>query len=187
MENLLQGIPQVIVRIDDILVTGKTRHDHLKHLKQVLERLDKAGIHLKLKKCVFLQGEVVYLGHRINRSGIQPVDGKVRAIHEAPVPTNVKELQGFLGMLNYYACYLPNLSIVLPFLHELLSKDCKWTWGKRQVEAFNQAKGTLNSSDLLVHYDPSKELVLSCDASPYGLGAVLSHIIDGKEKPISYF
>ena len=85
--GLLQGIPQVVVRIDDILVTGKTRHDHLRHLKQVLARLDKAGIHLKLKKCVFLQGEVVYLGHRINRSGI--------AIHEAPAPTNVKELQAF--------------------------------------------------------------------------------------------
>ena len=68
----------------------------------------------------------------------------------------------------------------------LLSKDCKWTWGKRQMEAFNQAKGMLNSSDLLVHYHPSKELVLSCDALPYGLGAVLSHIIDEKEKPISY-
>ena len=74
----------------------------------------------------------------------------------------------------------------LPYSHELLSKDCKWTWEKRQVEALNQAKGMLNSSDLLVHYDPSKEFVLSCDASPYGLGAVLSHIIDGKEKPISY-
>ena len=167
-------------------MTGKTRHDHLKHLKEVLVRLDKAGIHLKPKKCVFLQGEVVYLGHRINRSGIQPVESKVRAIHEAPTPTNVKELQAFLGMLNYYAWYLPNLSTVLAPLHELLSKDCKWTWEKGQVEAFNQAKGMLNSLDLLVHYDPSKELVLSCDASPYGLGAVLPHIIDGKEKPISY-
>ena len=80
MERLLQGIPQVVVRIDDILVTGKARHDHLRHLKEVLARLDKAGIHLKLKKCVFLQGEVVYLGHRINRTGIQPVEGNVRAI-----------------------------------------------------------------------------------------------------------
>ena len=66
MESLLQGILQAVVRIDDILVMSKTRHDHLTHLKEVLERLDKAGIYLKLKKCVFLQGEVVYLGHRIN-------------------------------------------------------------------------------------------------------------------------
>ena len=179
IESLLQGIPQVVV-------TGKTRDKHLENLKEVLTRLDKAGIRLKLKKCVFLQNQVIYLGHRINRDGIQPIEGKVRAIREAPAPSNVKELQAFLGMLNYYACYLPNLSTILAPLHELLAKDCKWTWGKRQVEAFNRAKDMLNSSDLLVHYDPSKELVLSCDAWPYGLGAVLSHIIDGKERPISY-
>ena len=93
-----------------------------------------------------------------------------RKSHEAPATTNVKRLQGFLGMLNCYVCYLPNLSTVLAPLHELLAKDSKWTWGKRQEAAFNQAKGMLNSSDLLVHYDPHMELVLSCDASPYGLG-----------------
>ena len=114
------------------------------------------------------------------------MEGKVRAIHEAPAPTKVKELQAFLGMLNYYGCYLPNLSTVLAPLHELLSKDRKQTWAKRQMEAFDQAKSKSNSSDLLVHYDPSNELVLSCDASPYGLGAVLSHIIDGKEKLVLY-
>jgi len=166
IKSLLQGIPQVVVRIDDILVTGKTRHNNLKHLKDVLARLTKAGVRLKLKKCV-LQKEVIYLGHRINSDGIQPVESKVRAIHEAPAPTNVKEIQAFLEILNYYACYLPNLATVLAPLHELLAKDCKWTWGKRQVEAFIQAKSMLSSSDLLVHYDPSKELVLSFDASPY--------------------
>ena len=140
----------------------------------------------QLKKCVFLQNQVIYLGHRINREGIQPIEGKVRAIHEAPAPSNVKKLQAFLGMLNYYACYLPNLSTILAPLHELLAKDCKWTWGKRQVEAFNRAKDMLNFSDFLVQCDSSKKLVLSCGASPYGLGAVLSHIIDGKERPISY-
>lgn len=93
-----------------------------------------------------------------------------RKSHEAPATTNVKRLQGFLGMLNCYVCYLPNLSTVLAPLHELLAKDSKWTWGKRQEAAFNQAKGMLNSSDLLVHYDPHTELVLSCDASLYGLG-----------------
>lgn len=70
--------------------------------------------------------------------------------------------------------------------YELLAKDSKWTWAKRQEAAFNQAKGMVNSSDLLVHYDPHKELVLSCDASPFRLGTVLSHIIIGKERSISY-
>ena len=98
----------------------------------------------------------------------------------------LRNFKRFGGMLNYYACYLPNLSTVLSPLQEPLAKDSKWTWGERQGTAFNQAKGILNSSDLLVHYDPNKELVLSCDAPPHGLGAVLSHIINGKERPISY-
>ena len=83
--------------------------------------------------------------HRINSDGVQPVESKVRAIDEAPAPTYVKELQAFLGMLNYYACHLPNLATVLAPLHELLAKDCKWTWGKRQMEAFTQAKSMLSS------------------------------------------
>ena len=145
-----------------------------------MARLDKADIYLKLKKCVFLQ-EV---------GGSSGTSDKPKrnttAIHEAPAPTNVKELQAFVEMFNYYACHLPSLPAILASLHELLPKDCKWTWGKRQVEAFNQAESMLNPSDLLVHYDPSKDLLHSCDASPYELEAVLSHIIDGREKPILY-
>lgn len=62
------------------------------------------------------------MGYCTNRDGIQPVEGNVRATHEAPAPTNVKELQALSGMLNYYACNLPNLSTVLAPLHELLAK-----------------------------------------------------------------
>lgn len=69
---------------------------------------------------------MIYLGYSINREGIQPVEGNARATHEPPAPTNVKELQVFLGMLTYYACYLPNLSTVLAPLHEILAKDSKW-------------------------------------------------------------
>ena len=100
----------MVVRIDGIFVTGKTRKNHLEHLKEVLSRLDKTEIRLKPKKRVFLQNQVNYLGHRINGDGIQR---KIRAIHEAPVPTNVKELQAFLGTLNYYAGHFPKLSTVL--------------------------------------------------------------------------
>ena len=186
IENILHNIPQVIVRIDDILVTGKDREKHLHNLEKVLTRLEQAGVHLKKEKCIFLAPEVIYLGHRINKTGIQPVEEKVRAIKDSPAPKNIKELQAFLGMINYYGCYLPNLSTILAPLHKLLTKGTKWIWGSRQEQSWKTAKDLLQSANVLVHYDPSKEIVLSCDASPYGLGAVISHIIDGQEKPIAY-
>ena len=77
--------------------------------------------------------------------------------------------------MNYYGKFLPNVSSVLAPLYRLLQKDKKWSWGKEQQKSFEEVKRLLTSEWLLVHYDPSKELVLACDASPYGLGAVLSH------------
>ena len=90
-------------------------------------------------------------------------------------------------MVNYYAKFLPNLSSTLAPLYGLLEKKASWSWGKEQEAAFKTAKTQLTSSCLLVHYDPQKPLVLSCDASPYGVGAVLSHRMeDGSEQPIAF-
>ena len=112
---------------------------------------------------------------------------KVKAISDAPAPRTVSELRSYLGMINYYNHYLPQLSMVLNPLLRLLNKGTKWSWGKPQDEAFQKSKGMLQSSAVLVHYDASKELILSCDTSPYGVGAVLSHqMADGKERPIAF-
>ena len=90
-------------------------------------------------------------------------------------------------MINFYGKFLPNLSSTLEPLHKLLRKGARWTWGTRQQEAYVAAKTLLQSSQVLVHYDPEKPLVLSCDASPYGVGAVLAHRLDdGSERPIAY-
>ncbi|KAK3087172.1 hypothetical protein FSP39_002564 [Pinctada imbricata] len=187
IENLLQGIPNVLIRVDDILITGKTTVDHLKTLQEVFERLKNAGIRLKRRKCIFMAPEVVYLGHKINAKGVFPVKDKVEAIKNAPQPRNVSELKAFLGMLNYYHRFLPNLSTELYPLHELLRKNTKWRWGMKQKKAFQKAKEMLQSDKLLVHFEPNKEIILACDASPYGVGAVLSHKMkNGEEKPIAY-
>ena len=82
---------------------------------------------------------------------------------------------------------MPNLATKLAPLYALLQKKTKWQWGIEQIKAFQDAKNALQDNTLLVHYDSSKQLVLACDASPYGLGAVLSHIIENDiEKPIAY-
>ena len=83
--------------------------------------------------------------------------------------------------------FMLNLSSTLEPLHQLLRKDVCWKWGTEQQAAFEKAKNLLQSSDVLVHYDPEKELVVSCVASPYGVGAVLAHVMeDGSERPITY-
>ena len=177
----------VCVYLDDILITGPTNEVHIKTLDEVLRRLNDAGARLKRGKCSFMLPSVVYLGHTISPAGLQPTDEKVKALKEAPAPQNVSQLKSFLGLLNYYGKFIPNLSTLLAPLHRLLRKQSTWTWGSEQQGAFDRVKGILTSDSVLVHYDPSKPLLLACDASPYGVGAVLSHkLADGSERPVAY-
>ena len=189
MENLLQGCQGVSVYLDDILVTGSIVEDHLTNLDKVLSTMTKAGLTLNQAKCKFLLPSVEYLGHVIYQHGVHHSQEKVKAIKEAPEPHKISELRSFLGIINYYArlTFLPNLSTKLTPLYNLLQKEFKWEWSQKQAKAFMAAKDALQDDALLIHYDSSKQLVLACDASPYGLGAVLSHIMeDSLEKPIAY-
>ena len=140
METLLQGIPGVVVYIDDILITDATEEKHLKSLEEVLRRLDQAGLRAKKKKCQFMVPSVGYLGYRINREGIHPLPEKVKAIEEAPNPTCVKELKAYLGLLTYYSKFLPNLSSTLSPLYRLLQKEQPWRWEEQEEEAFIASK-----------------------------------------------
>ena len=187
MENLLQGIPFMVVRVDDVLVSGKNDAEHLNNLEEVFRRLADANLRLNKVKCVFMAPEVTYCGHVIDRNGVRTVPEKVQAIVEAPSPQTVAQLQSYLGMLNFYHRYLPNIATVLAPLHMLLKGGMKWQWGKQQENAFVESKKLLLQSTVLVHFDSEKELILACDASPYGIGAVLSHRMeDGSERPIAF-
>ena len=156
MEGLLQGIPSTGVLLDNILITGPSTDEHLDNIEKVLGRLSDAGLQLKAEKCQFMKPVLECLGHRIDAEGFHPVDAKVKAIKEAPTPTNPSELKSFLGMLNFYGKFMPDLSSTLEPLHELLRKDICWKWGAEQQEAFDKAKNRLRSSDVLVHYDPER-------------------------------
>ena len=189
MEGLPQGIPSTGVLSDNILITGPSTEEHLENIEKVLRRLSEVGLRLKAVKCQFMKPVLDCLGHRVDAEGFHPVEAKLKAIQEAPALKNPTELKSFLGMLNFYRKFIPILSSILEPLHSLLRKDVLWKREVEQQQAFDKAKNQLHSSDVLVNYDPEKELVVSCDASPYGVnvGAVHSHIMeDGSERLVAY-
>ena len=146
-----------------------------------------SGITSKESKCVFMADSVTYLGHQIDASGLHPVTKKLEAVQQAPKPHNATELKSYLGLLTYYGKFLPNLATTLAPLYKLLRTSVHWHWSSEQDAAFEASKKLLTSFQLLVHFDPQKKLALSCDASAYGIGAVLAHQYpDGSEKPIGY-
>ena len=87
------------------------------------------------------------------------------------------QLKSYLGLLSYYGKFLPNLSTLLAPLRQLLGKDVLWKWSSEQESAFQASKELLTSSRLLVHFNPQFPLLLACDASTNGIGAVLAHVM----------
>ena len=184
MDTILQGMTKVICYIDDVLVTGSNDQEHLANLAEVLKRMKQHNIRLKRSKCRFLQDSVEYLGHVIDRNGLHTSSDKVEA---APRPKNVRELQAFLGSIHYYGKFMQNLSTLLWPLNELLKNDTRWNWTEECEKVFEEAKRKLMEAPVLAHYNPDRPLRLAADASAYGIGAVISHVLsDGTEHPIAY-
>ena len=187
MDTILRGIPGVICYIDDILITGKTEKEHLDNLAAVLQKLREHGLRVKKEKCEFMKSCVEYLRHKIDAEGLHALDSKVKAITNAPAPKNAQELRSFLGLLNYYGRFIPNLASILHPLNELLRRNTEWKWSEECNQAFKLAKDKLVSADVLAHYDSTLPLKLAADALAYGIGAVISHSLpDGTEHPIAF-
>ena len=175
MDQILQGMDKVRCHRDDILILI---------LDEVLTRLEKHGILAKRSKCEFMVLSVEFLGYRVDREGQHPTDEKIPPIKGALSSKNVAELRSSLGLLNYYGNFIPNLSTLLQLLHELPRKGVKWAWTEESEKAFVCSKSELVTDKVLVPYD---EKILACDASPYGVGVVISHVMDdGEERPIAF-
>lgn len=187
IDQILHGIDGTASFIDDIAITGKTLEEHFERLEEVLRRLEKHDIHVNLPKCQFLKPSVNFLGHRIDAEGIHAMDDKLEAIVKAPAPENEQQLRSFLGLINYYGKFISNLSTLVHPLNNLLCKGREWKWTKECQHSFDQAKQTLVSSKVLTHYSPDLPIRMAGDASAYGVGAVISHVLpDGTERPVAF-
>ena len=187
MDKVLAGLSFVVCRIDDILISGRTNEDHLKNLNEVFRRLEKYGFSCKLSKCQFFQEELVYLGYKISKDGIAPVLSKVDDLVKAKAPEKVEEMISFLGAVNYYRRFLPDLSTVIEPLERLRGKGVKFVWGREQQESFCKLKKLLASGAVLCGFNPKLPVRLETDASGVGIGSVLTHVFPGgMHRPVEF-
>ena len=171
------------------MVCSKSLEEHLQHLQQTFERLRKAGLTLKPKKCAFLQKQVIYLGHVISSDGISPDPSKTQKVRDYPVPTDVKKVRQFLGLASYYCRFIPDFAKIAKPLHSLTKKGEVFQWYVKCQEAFGMLKQKLISASVLSYpkFGPEEEFIVETDASVLGIGAVLAQKQqDGYVHPVAY-
>ncbi|XP_053667902.1 uncharacterized protein K02A2.6-like [Anopheles marshallii] len=175
METMLAGIKDVAVYLDDIVIGGADEHTHMMNLRAVLAKLREYGFKIRPEKCKFLQKQIKYLGHILDREGQRPDPAKIEAIVNMPTPKNPSEVRSFLGAMNYYGKFVPQMRNLRYPLDDLLKKDGHWQWSPECQQAFETFKRILTSDLLLTYYDPRKPIIVAADASSVGVGATISH------------
>jgi hypothetical protein len=188
IESILAGVEGLGILMDDLVITGPNHEVHRQRVRQVLQKLQDAGLRINADKCKFFQKSVEYCGFRIDANGIHKQDDKIRAMRDAPVPKNVSELKSFVGFVQYYSVFTDKLAEYAHPLYALLCQGVKYEWTAECDEAFRKIKAEMISDRVLVSFDPNLPIVLATDASPYGISAVLSHVLpEGAERPIAYY
>ena len=183
--DIISGIDGTANAQDDIIIWGSSKAQLRQHTHNCLQATLESGLKLRKDKCQFMQMELTFLGHTIPAHGIEPDFNKIAAILEMPNPTNVKELQRFLGMITYLGKFIPNLSDETTPQRTLLENDVIWHFGTPQIQAVARLKSLITTSPVLKYFDPRCNTRISSDAPKRGLGAVLEQQHDNIWHPIA--
>ncbi|XP_040172539.1 uncharacterized protein K02A2.6-like [Anopheles arabiensis] len=187
MDQMLAGMERVTSYMDDVIVGGRTQREHDDVLNETLRRIQEYGFTIRPEKCSFNKRQVRYLGHILDNHGIRPDPAKIAAIKDLSAPTDVSGVRSFLGAVNYYGRFIPNMRKLRYPLDNLLKEGSSFKWSPECQKAFEQFKSILSSELLLTHYDPRREIVVSADASSVGLGATIGHKFpDGTFKVVQH-
>jgi hypothetical protein len=188
MNTGLSGLTgtRCFVFLDDIVIYANSLYDHDRKLRDVFRRLREHNLKLQPDKCEFLRKEVVFLGHKISKHGVEPDARKIESIENFPRLNTAKQLKNFLGLAGYYRRFIPQFSKVAAPLHKLLKKDVPYVWGESQGIAFRALKQKLMTKLILKYPDFTQEFILTTNASNDGAGAVLSQGEIGKDLPVAF-
>lgn len=195
INEVLYGFDFTFAYLDDILIASSSEDEHQAHLENVLKRLSDYGICVNLEKCVLGVPELSFLGYLVNKEGIRPLPERVEPILNCTLPKTIKELQRFLGLLNYYRRNVKHAAHIQAPLNEMLkgnkNKNIQLEWTEEQREVFEACKKQLADAALLAHPDPYAQLVLFTDASNTAIGASLNQFKNSEEtkeiEPLAFF
>jgi len=140
----------------------------------VIRRLEENDLFVKPEKCKWKVREVEFLGVVIGPKGIKMQKEKVEGVLNWLAPRNVKEVQKFLGLANYYMRFIKDFARIAAPLHVLVRKEQKWKWEKEQEKVFEKLKAVFTTEPVLAILDIDKEIRIEVDASDYVTGGVLS-------------
>lgn len=188
LELAIQNLPGVKAVADDILIYGEGEseeeaiRDHDQKLSRFLYRCREQGIKLNKDKFKLRLKEMPYIGHVLTTKGLKPDPHKVQAIIDFETPKDVAGVHRFLGLVNYLAKFMNNLSVMCDPIGSLIHKNVVWRWTHEHEEAFSKIKEAISQAPVLKYFDSKLETTLQCDASSTGLGATLLQ----QGQPIAY-
>jgi len=188
MDSLFGKFPFVFTYLDDHLIASRTMEEHQLHLRDFFQVLQDNGLVINPSKCVFGATSLKFLGHMVDCKGITPLPKHVEAVKDSIAPTDVKQLQRYLGLINFYRRFLPGIARVLQPLTDLLKGSPKdLVWSSAAEEAFMASKAALVAAVPLSHPAPKAVLSLSTDASDTHVGGVLQQWETGGWRPLAFY
>ncbi|UYV66080.1 hypothetical protein LAZ67_4000089 [Cordylochernes scorpioides] len=180
MDEVTKGLDFVFVYIDDVLIASKNENDHIQHLHIIFKRLSDHGLTINISKSVFGKPSLEFLGHIIDNKGIKPLPEKIRIVKDFPQPNSTRQLQRFIGLVNFITAPLYSLL-------KTKSPNASLNWTSDTLEAFQNIKNALAENTLLNYPQPNSRLSVLVDASNVAVGGVLQQLNDTAWEPISFF
>nr|XP_054762021.1 uncharacterized protein LOC129268495 [Lytechinus pictus] len=174
MDLILRGLNWDIVLafLDDVVVLGKSFEDHMNNLREVLQRFRSFKLKLKPKKCELFRREVEFLGRNVGENKISLKPDQIEAVRNWPAPRTRKQVERFLGLVNYHRTFIKNYAAAAVPLYKITGKNM-FCWGPEQQEAFDSIKELLTSAPVLTMPNLQDPFILDTDASNEAIGAEL--------------
>ena len=174
IEQVQEDIKNMVCYQDDICIGATNQNELKKKTDIILNRLRNTGITINEKKYVNDSSKISFLGYTISKEGISPDKALIEKVLKIATPTNKKELESFLGLVNFYRRYVPKYTDLTELYVNLRKKNVEFIWSEKQQKALDRLKVIMTKKPLVKVFEPKKDITLTTDASKHSLSEILS-------------